>query len=448
MASSKYSEHCFIICLLGLTSVTYVTLGDSAILSYSMPVGQTTRNGRVHYKDTSYNGVIINDFYKNGTGILVDGKFGPGNAKLLRGEGWVGWSSFLTQSQYIDITFEFSGVRKFTNVILTANVDKKRARDNAVFNQSQIFFSSTQDSFSDTSFLQYCPRDFQGKDDPYNANVTLSLCENTARFIKLRLYFSGRWLLISEISFNSVPASKDEKKLLQSCSGKTSHSCPVVPTTIPQLTNTKAKPGYNGESTNSTGLAVGIVLTLAIVFTLNALLVILPIYKRRRQATKLSTTVNTVEMQNQSPAESSRNDQRQDDRGAADDEIEPYEEVQISPPSVYAELDRNGQDETTNDGAYQLSKRDSDYDYVIPADGSPSSVYAELNRNRQDETTNDGTYQKLLKRDSDYVIPAHTEAESSYEEVGKIKTPPGYTELDNTKRVQDDSACYQKLIKK
>jgi hypothetical protein len=137
------------------------------------------------------------------------------------------------------------------------------------------------------------------------------------------------------------------------------------------------------------------------------------------------------------------------DYSAADDETEPYEEVQISPPFVYAEPDRNRQIETTNDGAHQkLSKRQSDLGYVIPADGSPSSVYAELNRNRQHETTNDGTYQKLLKRDSDYVIPAHTEAESSYEEVGKIKTPPGYKELDNTKRVQDDSACYQKLIKK
>ena len=74
----------------------------------------------------------------------------------------------------------------------------------------------------------------------------------------------------------------------------------------------------------------------------------------------------------------------------------------------------------------------------------PPPVYAELDRNRQDETTNDGLYQKLLKRDSDYVIPAHTEAESSYEEVGKIKTPPGYTELENTKRVQDDIALVTK----
>ena len=113
----------------------------------------------------------------------------------------MGWNVILTQSQYIDITFEFSGVRKFTNVTLTVNVDKKS--NNAVFNRSQIFFSSTKNGFSDTSFLQCYPRDFQAKDDPYNANVTLSLCENTARFMKLRLYFGGQWLLISEISFNS-----------------------------------------------------------------------------------------------------------------------------------------------------------------------------------------------------------------------------------------------------
>ena len=171
------------------------------ILSYSMLVGQITKNGKVHYKDISYNGVIINDFYKDGTGILTDGRFGPVDAKEFKGEGWVGWCSTLTPSQYIDITFEFSGVRKFTDVTLTVNVNKKR--DNAVFNISQIFFSSTKDGFSDTSFLQYCPRDFGARNDPYNAHVILSLCENTARFMKLRLYFGGEWLLITEIRFNS-----------------------------------------------------------------------------------------------------------------------------------------------------------------------------------------------------------------------------------------------------
>ena len=166
-----------------------------------MPVGQTTKNGNVHYKDTCYTGMIINNVYKNGTGILTDGKFGPVNSKEFKGDGWVGWSSDSTKSQYIDITFEFSGVRKFKDVLLTVNVNKNRT--NAVFNKSQIFFSTSEDGFSDTSFLHYCPRNFQYNDNPYNANVTLSLCENTGKFIKLRLYFGGKWLLITEISFNS-----------------------------------------------------------------------------------------------------------------------------------------------------------------------------------------------------------------------------------------------------
>ena len=171
------------------------------ILSYSMPVGQSA-DGKVHYKDTSYNGVITNDFYrKDGTGILTDGKFGPTDAKEISGKGWVGWSSTLTQSSYIAITFEFSEMRKFKDITLTVNVDKKNG--NAVFYRSRILFASTEDGFSAMSFLQYCPKQFPYNDDPYIANVTLPLCDNTARFIKVQLYFGGKWLLITEVKFNS-----------------------------------------------------------------------------------------------------------------------------------------------------------------------------------------------------------------------------------------------------
>ena len=160
-----------------------------------MPVGHTTSN------DTSYDGVITNGVYKDGTGILTDGKFGPEDAKQGDGKGWVGWSSNSTTSQYIDITFEFSGVRKFKDVTLTVNVDKERSY--AVFKRSGILFASTKDNLMKASFLQYSSRNCSDNDHPYSKNVTLSLGENTARFIKLRLYFGGRWLLISEISFNS-----------------------------------------------------------------------------------------------------------------------------------------------------------------------------------------------------------------------------------------------------
>ena len=92
-------------------------------------------------------------------------------------------------------------MRTFKDVTLNVNFDKRRS--NAVFDKSQIFFSSTKDGLSGTSFLQYCPSGYEAQDNPYNAKVTLPLCENTARFIKLRLYFGGIWLLITEISFNS-----------------------------------------------------------------------------------------------------------------------------------------------------------------------------------------------------------------------------------------------------
>ena len=164
-----------------------------------MPVGQKAKNGRVDYKDTTYTGVITNGLYKSGTGILTDGKFGPVDAKSSKGEGWVGWNN--TKREYIDIVFEFSDVRKFKDVTLTVNFDK--GRKHAVFSKSEIFFALTKDGLSGTSFLEYCPSGYEAQDNAYNANVTLSLCENTARFIKLRLYFGGIWLLITEISFNS-----------------------------------------------------------------------------------------------------------------------------------------------------------------------------------------------------------------------------------------------------
>ena len=149
---------------------------------------------------------------------------------------------------------------------------------------------------------------------------------------------------------------------------------------------------------------------------------------------------------------SERSPDAQDHDILINDETGPYEEVSNSPHSVYAELDRNRRVEKTSDSTYQKLLKPSS-DYVIPADGDESSyefvpdsspsVYAELNRN-QEENTNDNTYQKLLKPGSDYVIPAENH---SYEEVGKKRSPPGYTELDQTKR-EDADASYQKLLKK
>ena len=152
-----------------------------------MPIGQRTTDG-VHYKDTSYNGVISNDFYrKGGTGLLTDGKYGPINAKNLSGERWVGWSSQLTQSKYIAVMFEFSALKTFKDVVITVNVNKNDG--NAAFSKSRVFFALTKDGFSDASFLQFCPRRLPDTDDQYNANITLPLCEKCSAFYQDALIF-------------------------------------------------------------------------------------------------------------------------------------------------------------------------------------------------------------------------------------------------------------------
>ena len=174
----------------------------SGVLFYSVPVGHSTDNGNVTYHDTPYNGVTTKGVLKDGTGILTDSKFGPDDAKQDKGEGWVGWSQEFTTSPYIDITFEFSGVRLFKNVTLTVNADKKRGY--AVFSRSKIFFALAQDNFIRASFLQFYPGNFADNNSSNSTrHITLPLCENSARFIKLKLYFGGRWLLITEITFNS-----------------------------------------------------------------------------------------------------------------------------------------------------------------------------------------------------------------------------------------------------
>ena len=54
----------------------------------------------------------------------------------------------------------------------------------------------------------------------------------------------------------------------------------------------------------------------------------------------------------------------------------------------------------------------------------------------------------MLKPYSNHGISADCDEEHVYEEVGKKKSPPEYTELDQTKREKDDKALYRHLVKK
>ncbi|XP_028411041.1 uncharacterized protein LOC114533655 [Dendronephthya gigantea] len=332
------------------------------------------------------------------------------------------------------------------------NVDKPRS--NAVFNKSRIFFASTEGSFSKTS-LQCYPKDFPFKNGPYNANVTLPLCENTGSFVKMQLYFRRKWLLITEISFNSESWS-DNKLGSLNCS-KTCAS-------------TTATPGPEENSTNQ--LAVSLVVTSVAVIVV---LLIIIFYKRQRWCglvIGMKSGLNT-----------SQSNQTLDDIATPPDEqcytnnigLEPYEEIQISQPLPYIELDKNRKETTDDANCQKLSKNGSDY--VIPNNGhlrspdmaatqdeqcyaipnnivtgpyekieisNPPPFYIELDKKRK-ETTDDANCEKLSKdASSDYVIPNEGHPKT-HEEVAKTNSLPGYTKLDNTKRDHQVNS-YQKLI--
>ena len=134
---------------------------------------------------------------------------------------------------------------------------------------------------------------------------------------------------------------------------------------------------------------VGVAVTL---FIMLLVLFLIQIYKRRHRASKLSTNVleiDSVEMQSQTPAEESHNN-----------ETSPYEDVHISPSSVYAKLNRNERDAADNDNYQKLLKHHPGD--VVPTVYSYPEVYTELNRNERD-ATDDDNYQKLLKDD---VVPS------------------------------------------
>ena len=77
---------------------------------------------------------------------------------------------------------------------------------------------------------------------------------------------------------------------------------------------------------------------------------------------------------------------------------------------------------------------------------SQNPDYTELNKDRLRNSTNDDdTYQKLLRGNPEYVIPAHERRKLNQDMKQMEKSPPGYEELDLTKR-ETDGDTYQKLL--
>lgn len=178
----------------------------TGIVSYSMPQGDK-RGSSWEFYDTSYDGHWDGKKLKYGLGQLTDGKVAPDDFKQMfddrdNSQGWVGWKNDSRGDKPVEIVFEFDAVREFTGVHIFAN--NQFSKEVQVFAKAKVYFSIggrhykgepiTYDYIEDCIFET--PR-----------NVSIKLHHRVGRFVKLQLYFAARWLLLSEVTFDSAVVS-------------------------------------------------------------------------------------------------------------------------------------------------------------------------------------------------------------------------------------------------
>lgn len=181
-----------------------------------MPQGDE-RGQDLSFVDSGYDGTDENGILSGGMGQLFDGEEGQSNFRLdvlglgLKGFEWVGWRNDTFPAGYLDAVFKFDSVRNFTSVALHCN--NMYTRDVRVFSLAQVYFSETE---SEPLFNQ-APLEFVYMRDSileFARTVTIPLDDGIGRFVKLRLHFDARWMMISEVHFTS---GKTRVKLIIDC---------------------------------------------------------------------------------------------------------------------------------------------------------------------------------------------------------------------------------------
>ncbi|XP_076649969.1 discoidin domain-containing receptor 2 [Halictus rubicundus] len=192
-----YSHHTRTVCM---RVELYGCYWSDGVVSYSMPQGDKRGNGWEFF-DVTYDGLWDGEL-RRGLGQLTDGKTGPDNFKLGyydndRTQGWVGWRND-TRTQPVEIKFEFDKVREFSAIHIYCN--NQFTKDVQVFSQVDILFSIGGKYYTGEPITYTYMED---KIFETSRNITIKLHHRVGKYVKLRLHFSDRWIMISEVTFDS-----------------------------------------------------------------------------------------------------------------------------------------------------------------------------------------------------------------------------------------------------
>lgn len=174
------------------------------VVSYSMPQGDK-RGSNWEFYDAAYDGDWKGEELRNGLGQLVDGKFGHDDFKVDfydEAQAWVGWKNDTRSNRPIEVKFEFDKVREFSAIHIYCS--NQFTKDVQIFSAAKVLFSIGGKRFSKGEPITY---DYIEDCIFENArNVTIKLHHRVGRFVKLQFHFAAKWMLISEITFDSVVA--------------------------------------------------------------------------------------------------------------------------------------------------------------------------------------------------------------------------------------------------
>ncbi|XP_066972442.1 discoidin domain-containing receptor 2-like [Macrobrachium rosenbergii] len=281
-----YSDHPRTVCMrVELFGCPYT----DGVVSYSMMDGDM-RGGDENLRDLTYDGTGHGGWLSGGLGQLVDGETGHTNFRVDahgrdRGYEWVGWKNDSHEGKPVEITFNFDTVRNFSSVHLYAN--NLFTKEAEVFSRAQVFFSLDGEHFD-----AHAPVEFEPRSDRIfeNArNVTIDLQSISAKHLRFRLYFARRWIIISEVVFESVPCScnstQDEPSLVPMIEEENTANpdvkdlTPVVPAQSP-----------------SSRLLVGVLVTLGVIFGVVPIALCIFYYRYRLTKTKTPpSTLNSID---------------------------------------------------------------------------------------------------------------------------------------------------------
>ncbi|XP_030749295.1 discoidin domain-containing receptor tyrosine kinase B-like [Sitophilus oryzae] len=170
------------------------------LVSYTMPQGDK-RGANWEFYDFGYDGFWDGNELKHGLGQLTDGKFGHDDFKtdLYEGQTWVGWKND-TRHKPVELKFEFDKVREFSAVHIYCN--NQFTKDVQVFSSAKVLFS-----IGGKRFNRGEPITFEYMEDKIfedARNITIKLHHRVGKYVKLQLFFASKWIMVSEVSFESV----------------------------------------------------------------------------------------------------------------------------------------------------------------------------------------------------------------------------------------------------